>query len=498
MNIRPRFFLPFFASHLPILLLMLGLTACGETPAERYGSLASMQSNASSSSKPEQPNPVSPAQRLNVNLYIENSGSMNGYVNGGTEFKELLAEIMVDLRHIDNLASLNVIFINEIQRPLDTLQFSLSGFAHSLNPARAPYRVTGVDRPMNTYFDNILDTILQRTDPNTISLLVSDCIYSPHSPIGDPIVFARLRIKDVFWGILEKDPDVIASVYKMNSAFNGSYYPESAGCGPFHYSGQRPYYLWVIGNEAKVTSVLGKLEPDIFRMRGYEAKHIFMTSSSGTFYWSLLSLTGTNDQLSPAKDMVSTEYIRGVESIKTAGGQLEFVIVADLGKQIVGKTFLEDPANYEIISGNYILEEVSPINLATQKIERITNMLQIAAPDWMMIKNSGATHAFFFRAASQVPGNLRFKLNRQIPEWVKRSYTRNDCNSDSINGKTYNFQPLVDGIHDAYMRIGDQPYFTLEMRVMPSSGKGPGGTILTLFLIALIIAIPVFIIKNRK
>ena len=488
---------PLTSSFLLFLLIVL-LLSCGKSPAERYGTPAILQQVSPIPVKVVAPTIIQPSTGLNINLYIENSGSMNGYVNGSTEFKELLVELIVDLRHIFNEAAVNVLFINEIQRPLDTIQFNLSHFANSLSPAQAPYRVSGIDRPLNTYFDEILNSILRQTDQNTISLLVSDCIYSPRSPLGDPIEFARARILDVYWGILQNDPDVIAAVYKMNSEFNGNYYPESPGCTPFWYHGQRPYYLWVIGGSSKVANLIDRVEPDIKSVSGYEDKHTFYASSPfSSRFWSFLTLTGTNDQLQPDKNLSGMDYIRGIEGFKTRD-RLEFVIVADLSGNILENSYITNTENYDIVSGKYILEKAGKIDPSTQKINFGDDQLPIAPSDWFRIKNTGATHAFLFKAESPAPGNLKFALKKQLPRWVKDSNIRNDSHADSIIGKTFNLQPLIDGVSDAYLRIDSTPYITLDIPVLPESGPNPGRIILTLFIIALVVAVPVFIIINRK
>ena len=46
-----------------------------------------------------------------VNIYIENSGSMNGYINGNTQFKTAIQDLLVLLKYEFD-ERINIYFIN--------------------------------------------------------------------------------------------------------------------------------------------------------------------------------------------------------------------------------------------------------------------------------------------------------------------------------------------------------------------------------------------------
>ena len=47
-----------------------------------------------------------------INVYIENSGSMDGYVKGQTDFEHIVYNYLVDLKQIEVARALNLFYIN--------------------------------------------------------------------------------------------------------------------------------------------------------------------------------------------------------------------------------------------------------------------------------------------------------------------------------------------------------------------------------------------------
>jgi hypothetical protein len=160
---------------------------------------------------------------------------MNGYVSGNTRFKQMVGDLIVNLRHTYNEDSINVFFINEIVRETDPSAYGLTNFAQSLDQGKAPYRISAADRPASTYFDEILEKVVSNTGPSSISVLVSDCIYSPRDDKGQVIGFARSRITDLYWGALQSNNDLSTAIFKLESEFNGTYYSEKER-GKYHHT----------------------------------------------------------------------------------------------------------------------------------------------------------------------------------------------------------------------------------------------------------------------
>lgn len=103
-----------------------------------------------------------------VNFYMENSASMDGYVNGNTEFKDVLGKMIVSSHH--NCKSTDFYFVNNQVYKADQ---SAIDFIQMLNPAKIKVGNVG-----STDVNQIFRNILKETKKNVISVLFSDCIYS--------------------------------------------------------------------------------------------------------------------------------------------------------------------------------------------------------------------------------------------------------------------------------------------------------------------------------
>ena len=68
-----------------------------------------------------------------LNLYIENSGSMNGYVNGNTTFKNALGDLLVYLKYEFGEQNIHLHFINDTIHPIE-FDRDITQFAASLTP----------------------------------------------------------------------------------------------------------------------------------------------------------------------------------------------------------------------------------------------------------------------------------------------------------------------------------------------------------------------------
>lgn len=443
--------------------------------------------------------------RVKINFFIENSGSMNGYVNGSTEFKELISTLIVDLRNLYIEDSINIIFINEIQRNLRR-GYNLTNFAASLSPGSSPYRVAGTDRPANTFFDEILNSVLSQTDSTTVSMLVSDCIYSTRDGRMGP-EFVQPRVLDIFWGKLAGSKDFATVVYKLNSRFNGYYYSESrVGTNFYLNNSVRPYYLWIVGPVRAVEALINEIERDIRRISGYEARHVFSTEKfNQDIYWTILASTGTNAFITPDKRLAGPQFIRGISNIKNnrnLSHPLSLAIALDFSSLLIDEEYLHNPENYQVTGGsNWLINDVGKINYSKKAIEVNNDLVKIMPNDWLRLANSGATHVLFFSYPSKAvsPGNIEFSLQRKLPDWIEKSNASDDSSETMTFGRTLLLKPILLGVNDAYERVSKDPsLFSLKVSIKTTSGSNVGKTLLVLFLTVIVISVPALIIYNRK
>ncbi|MDD4848252.1 MAG: hypothetical protein PHR53_05770, partial [Bacteroidales bacterium] len=108
-----------------------------------------------------------------INVYIENSGSMDGYVKGVTEFEQTVYSYLSDIKISDLTDSLNLLYINSKTIPWGS---DIADFIEKLEPAT--FRLRGGNR-QTTDISDLLKIILSETKENHVSIFISDCIFSP-------------------------------------------------------------------------------------------------------------------------------------------------------------------------------------------------------------------------------------------------------------------------------------------------------------------------------
>jgi len=122
---------------------------------------------------PAVPTKVSASNKPSVNVYVENSGSMDGYVRGITDFEQIVYNYLTDIIISDFTDSLNLFYINSDIIPQGS---DISDFIERLEPST--FRIRGGNRGISD-ISNVLKTVLSETQENEIAILVTDGIFSP-------------------------------------------------------------------------------------------------------------------------------------------------------------------------------------------------------------------------------------------------------------------------------------------------------------------------------
>src|SRR5690554_854742 len=128
-----------------------------------------------------------PSKKI-INIYIENSGSMFGFVNGNTGFKNAMTKLIVDLKH-NNYKEENIKFhfINKKITPI-TITGKIEDYPISLSGS-----IMRDSDSNDSNINDIYEQILGNTSENVISILFSDCIYSIHQDIKNNDVEGALK-----------------------------------------------------------------------------------------------------------------------------------------------------------------------------------------------------------------------------------------------------------------------------------------------------------------
>lgn len=191
--------------------------------------------------------PVTMYKPSKVKLYVENSGSMDGYMFDGSELKDAVYSYVSGLStHSDTT---ELYFVNtsiwQINAPLHDVVYSMSPQTFHAAPGNKA----------NTDIADIFRMVLSQIEKNSVSVLVTDAILD--MPAGSTQFFytKQTQIKSIFENHLKANPDFAVEIYRMSSHFNGKYY--YTGGSVVLDNQERPYYMFVLGDKQALSAANG-------------------------------------------------------------------------------------------------------------------------------------------------------------------------------------------------------------------------------------------------
>ena len=372
-----------------------------------------------------------------INVYLENSGSMNGYVdNGKTEFQQTVFNYLTDINISGIPSELNLNYINSQIIPKGSV---IDDFINKLSPSsfsRAPGNKATTD------ISDILKTILSKTDPNIVSIFISDCIFSPGKNNNPKPYLVNQQV-----GIKQSVADYIAeyghlgmTVYQIYSQFNGRYYDYNNASRP--YQGMRPFYIWVIGSPEHILRIRDAVPKEKFQ--GEVAHEWSIYTSSVDVKYSILP--------NPKKGSFNKNGAYGLSRLqKDRNGEFMFTIGADLRvlQVMLGDEYLMDTDNYARL-----------VNKETSRDYYISVQHNQA-------QNSPATHNIEISTeVLPLKGQFILQVSCNTPKWA---HELTDDDDRSFNGenemKTYGLEYIFNGIQQAFTAHDSNPYTRMIINI---------------------------------
>lgn len=188
--------------------------------------------------------PVKTYKPSKVKLYIENSGSMDGYMFDGSELKDAVYSYVSGLStHSDTT---ELFFVNsnvyQVNAPLQEVIYAMSPAVFHNSPGNKA----------NTDIADIFSMVLSQIEANSVSVIVTDAILD--LPRGSTSFFhtKQTQIKSLFENYLKEHPNFAIEIFRMASKYNGKYYYTG---GSVALSDQeRPYYMFVLGDKQTLST----------------------------------------------------------------------------------------------------------------------------------------------------------------------------------------------------------------------------------------------------
>jgi len=346
---------------------------------------------------------------IELNVYVENSGSMDGYMCDGSNLKDAVFDYISDLR--GKCKKINLSYINSKIIPCNE---TLENYIQNLNALS--FAKAGGNRT-NTDLRNIFDMMLQKQKKNTLTVFVSDCILDIPQNAVNFFGNCQVSIKNAFNQALTKNPKLGVQIIKLHSKFNGWWY-----CGQnkeLLSNVKRPYYIWVIGDK-NILANINKEIPYGDIIGGIDNYCAFSLSEKIPF------------------DIDKKRYVINHTN------KINIDILADLSHSLQSDNTLADINNYSVSN---------PTLVRVVSSERIT------------ANNSKYSHVLKIEAEN--PQNLNFETITihfpKMPSWVS---TTNDDTGKNVKqnlGKTTGIFYLINGVSEAYSL--SNPYGEISFKI---------------------------------
>jgi hypothetical protein len=366
---------------------------------------------------------------VSYNIYIENSGSMAGYLGNASDFKTVLMNFVSDIpAYLKEDPKL--FLIGEHVCPFqsgDGMSFVKS--IMGLNPGTLRNLCpSDGSSPLPQIIDSCTTNMERR-----VSIVVSDCIFSakdgnPASAAADLKVFMAKK--------LYTEGGISTIIIKYNSSFSGLYYAESTGGKPVKVKNiNRPYYLLMFGKKDNLAAILQKIA--FKHYPGFEACYCLSANDSADAAYAAMTYKNKKGVFTYATPSCRMQ-ISKAEMMK---GVFQFSFDADLSRLGYPDDYLLDTKHYSVNDGFSVVA----INKTTgQRPYNITLRTNQLLP----------------------PYSLQLLIGYDIPSWVAQTGNENDRNpSDSIQQhQTFGFKQLIAGISEAYKASSPDHAFRLPIR----------------------------------
>lgn len=285
---------------------VIPLACCGDAPEIHW----------KEGSRQRIPSPV-------IKLYVENSGSMNGYMCDGSELKDAIYSYASAL---DTYADTMV--INYINSDVIPFHDNLKNFIKGLTPANLP---NTPGNHANSDIADMFEKMLAQSTPNTVSIFVSDCILDvPNGDANDYFVNRQIDIKNAIKKHVNKrSKDFGVEIIRLQSRFTGYYY-YTHGMEKLT-DAQRPYYMFIMGDK-NILSSLNKQVPLSSIKHGYKNYYAYTSCSDIPF-------------------KVTNKYTKGTGKGKkglmvTKPSNNTFLIFADMSSTLQDSQTILNTSNY--------------------------------------------------------------------------------------------------------------------------------------------------------
>lgn len=375
-------------------------------------------------------------------VYVENSASMFGYMQGATEFREALMDI--PSRMVGRQQKGEFFFINDKTYPATK---DYSQFVELLNKEKAGSKDYGnTAKASNSKLDDILQRVIQEVvSKKTTGMFASDCIFDIDGKNPkDELPNMKFKVKAVMQNLKQKG-DYGVLVMKFSSLFDGNYYDCKNGKTVLK-SAQRPFYIWVIGTAEKLRTFVR--DYNIETVKGFKNYAFFYNSqnTAESLFYSFLERTKATGSFT--RPGGKNDRITALEEVRLDDSKrlLEVAVAVDLSKMPVEEAYLTSPANWAVTSDKDDPFQVVSIEPLTPSMPHNNDKRFVGT----------ATHLLLLQTDKLSSGlqRLTVTLQKQLPAWIATASTNDDTKIQTQLDKTFGFSYLLEGVNEAFDEPG--------------------------------------------
>lgn len=378
-----------------IIISLIGMTALFGVVAVSCGRNKIEVSSTPVSSSIPSDNPC-------VKVFIENSGSMDGYMCDGSQLKDAVYDYVSDLNR--NTDTTQLYYINSQIIPY---KGNLTSYIKDLNPVSF-HKAGG--NTANTDLGNIIASVLGAVNDTTIAIFVSDCILDlPAKDAQKFLTNCEIRIKDEVINAQKRVPDLGVEILKLASDFNGKYfYPN--GSVEMLKDVTRPYYIWIFGN------------------KNYLAKFNAAVPLSQLTKYDLSGVAAFSNQSAVPYEIFNNALTS--KTIVPSHGDYHVTIQADFSTTLQPEGMVQDKGNYTFNNSSIVVEGIYPISAPNSKY---SHFIKFTIPNGTTIAQDCLTFH-----------------SPKLPSWVSEFNDETGINIKENLNKTTGIKYLIQGVADAY------------------------------------------------
>lgn len=201
---------------------------------------------------------------IKLKVYLENSGSMDGFMVNGSEFKDAVFDFISEIDACGVVDTTELYFINSDLIPFPK---QVDDYVLHMNPSS--FKQMGGNR-QNSDLADVIAKVVNKSDDETVSMLISDFIWDV--PVGS-LDMNSSKIRNAIKKQVNNQKDFTVYIMQLESRFNKAH---------------RLYYIWLFGSRKSLSAILEKVHPQDIK-HGLKDNNVAVFSPESDINWQLAS-----------------------------------------------------------------------------------------------------------------------------------------------------------------------------------------------------------------